>query len=171
MQADNAETDMDIAIPSATPTPEIEETDDIPAAVPVEEVDTDTDTDTDVGTDTDTDVNTDTDVDTDSVSSPYKPEIAKDFYVQLLLHCNFDEQGPSLEGMSCTGNVFKADESKCSKYYLCLNGNWMQLECPSPLHWHKVNLTSKLLDIYLHSNFCTYRGIKSRAEQAFLRYC
>ncbi|KAF9410960.1 hypothetical protein HW555_010092 [Spodoptera exigua] len=46
-------------------------------------------------------------------------------------------EGPSLEGGSCSGNVFKSDENKCSKYYLCLNGRWMQLECPAPLHWHK----------------------------------
>lgn len=61
-------------------------------------------------------------------------------------------QGPSLAGMSCTGNVFKGDDNKCSKYYLCLNGNWMQLECPKPLHWHKVYSTLTM-DIFSFGTF------------------
>ncbi|KAH9643897.1 hypothetical protein HF086_012772 [Spodoptera exigua] len=95
---------------SEVPEIEVPEPDDIPA-IAVEEVDTDSNTDIDTDPNTNTDTNTDVDI--------------------------VENSGPSLEGGSCSGNVFKSDENKCSKYYLCLNGRWMQLECPAPLHWHK----------------------------------
>lgn len=75
VQADNAETDIDNAdsMPSATPTPDIEEPDDVAVIAPLEEVDTDTNTNTDTDTDTDVGMGTDTDLDTDneSVSKPH----------------------------------------------------------------------------------------------------
>ncbi|XP_026742791.1 probable chitinase 10 isoform X2 [Trichoplusia ni] len=108
IQSENGDTDIDTGISIPEPKPDVEEPEDISVGAPVDETGTDTDTDTGINTDIDTDTD-------DDISNG----------------------GPSIEGTSCTGNVFKADETKCSKYYLCLNGNWMQLECPSPLHWYK----------------------------------
>ncbi|XP_059054390.1 probable chitinase 10 [Achroia grisella] len=42
-----------------------------------------------------------------------------------------------LEGKSCSDTTFKADKIDCSKYYLCLNGHWMELACPAPLLWNQ----------------------------------
>ncbi|XP_068629927.1 probable chitinase 10 [Battus philenor] len=42
-----------------------------------------------------------------------------------------------LVGKACSGISFKADEHDCSKYYLCLNGEYIDLSCPAPLVWNK----------------------------------
>ncbi|KAI5633063.1 glycosyl hydrolases family 18 domain-containing protein [Phthorimaea operculella] len=46
-------------------------------------------------------------------------------------------QGPTLEGQSCQESTFKADSTDCRKYYLCINGQYIQLTCPDKLHWNK----------------------------------
>lgn len=55
---------------------------------------------------------------------------------KILIKINHS-QGSNLEGKSCTGTVFRADNTECSKYYLCINGEFSQLTCPAPLHWNK----------------------------------
>ncbi|XP_023944029.2 probable chitinase 10 [Bicyclus anynana] len=48
---------------------------------------------------------------------------------------NSPVDGSSLEGKSCSGITFKEDDLDCAKYYLCINGQYIQLTCPSPLVW------------------------------------
>ncbi|OWR42920.1 chitinase-related protein 1 precursor [Danaus plexippus plexippus] len=46
-------------------------------------------------------------------------------------------EGGDLEGKSCSGITFKEDELDCAKYYLCINEQYIQLTCPSPLVWNQ----------------------------------
>ncbi|XP_069365183.1 probable chitinase 10 isoform X2 [Maniola hyperantus] len=48
---------------------------------------------------------------------------------------NIPADGSSLEGRSCSGVMFKEDDFDCAKYYLCINGQYIELTCPSPLVW------------------------------------
>lgn len=34
--------------------------------------------------------------------------------------------------------MFRGDEAECAKYYICINGHYMQLTCPAPLVWNQV---------------------------------
>ncbi|XP_073944065.1 chitinase 10 isoform X2 [Choristoneura fumiferana] len=41
-----------------------------------------------------------------------------------------------LDGKPCSGMTFRGDDTDCNKYYLCINGAYMQLNCPAQLHWN-----------------------------------
>ncbi|KAL0842015.1 hypothetical protein ABMA28_014232 [Loxostege sticticalis] len=52
-------------------------------------------------------------------------------------HGDRESSGSSLDGKPCSGAVFKADDSDCAKYYLCVGKRYMQLTCPAPLVWNQ----------------------------------
>ncbi|CAG9783695.1 unnamed protein product [Diatraea saccharalis] len=47
------------------------------------------------------------------------------------------DSGSSLDGKPCSGVIFKGDNVDCSKYYICMNGIYLELTCPAPLVWDK----------------------------------
>ncbi|KAM3963585.1 chitinase-related protein 1 isoform 2-T3 [Aphomia sociella] len=65
------------------------------------------------------------------------PEVTQQHSMDPHEHNSGNSGSSTLQGASCSGTLFRADEVDCSKYYLCLNGNWMELTCPAPLLWNQ----------------------------------
>ena len=44
------------------------------------------------------------------------------------------------KGIRCSNGSFRAHEDECSKYYQCVNGQWMAATCPGGLYWNRVRI-------------------------------